>query len=69
VGPREIGQLQQEHMGDLSSSGLGDSIQHLLAKVTMPHGLECPQEFMPLGPVSHLAEQATLDLAVVHRWP
>jgi hypothetical protein len=33
VGHREMGQGQQEHMGDLSMSGLGDSILHCQAKL------------------------------------
>jgi hypothetical protein len=28
VGPRKMGQVEQEHMSDLSTSGLGDSILH-----------------------------------------
>jgi hypothetical protein len=54
-------------MGDLSTSGFGDSILHLVASATMPHGLECPQALCALlGPGSHRAEQDTLNLTVVH---
>jgi hypothetical protein len=35
----------------------------------MPHGLECPQAFVPFGPGSHQAEQTALDFTVVHRQP
>jgi hypothetical protein len=35
----------------------------------MPHSLECPRAFVPFGPGSHRAEQAALDLTVVHRLP
>jgi hypothetical protein len=31
VGPRETGQVQQENMGDLTTSGMVDSILHMLA--------------------------------------
>jgi hypothetical protein len=65
----ETGQGQQEHIGDLSTSGLGDSKLHLLAYATMPQGLKFTHTFVPFGPVSHQAEQAALDLTVVHRQP
>jgi hypothetical protein len=55
-------------MADLNTSGLGDSFLHLLAKATMSHSLECPQDYVSCGPGSHQAEQAALDLTVVHRW-
>jgi hypothetical protein len=38
----------------------------LLAHATMPHGLNCPQAFVPLGSGTHQAEQASLHLTVVH---
>jgi hypothetical protein len=43
-----MGQVEQEHMGDLSTSVLGDSILHLLA-CYHAQGLECLQSFVPLS--------------------
>jgi hypothetical protein len=45
----KVEQGQQEHMGDLSTSGLGDSIPHLLTHVSIPHIFECPLALVPLG--------------------
>jgi hypothetical protein len=39
----------------------------LLAHATMPHGLNCPQDFVQLGSGTHQAEQASLRLTVVYR--
>jgi hypothetical protein len=44
-----MGQVEQEHMGDISTSGLGDSILHVLAYAPIAHGLEFHKNLCHLG--------------------
>jgi hypothetical protein len=57
---------QQLNMFDLSSSGWRIP-NTLLAQATMPHGLKSPQAFVQLGSGTHQAEQASLQITLLHR--
>jgi hypothetical protein len=59
-------QGQQQNMVDVSSTGLGNS-KHTASPSYHAHGWNCPHDFLQLGSETHQAEQASLQLTVMHQ--